>query len=95
MSGLQHLMEASEHGLPFRILPIEVLAWDYVAELASVPRDRWGGAGLAVPTLVLHGEDDPLVPCEGGRDTAASAAPPGSGQLSHAWRTVSCCAGPQ
>jgi pimeloyl-ACP methyl ester carboxylesterase len=25
-----------------------------------------------VPTLVLHGEDDPLVPCEGGRDTAAS-----------------------
>ena len=28
--------------------------------------------GIAVPTLVLHGEDDPLVPCEGGRDTAAS-----------------------
>ncbi|WP_306088231.1 alpha/beta fold hydrolase [Qipengyuania flava] len=27
---------------------------------------------IAVPTLVLHGEDDPLVPCEGGRDTAAS-----------------------
>ena len=26
---------------------------------------------IAVPTLVLHGEDDPLVPCEGGRDTAA------------------------
>lgn len=25
---------------------------------------------IAVPTLVLHGEDDPLVPCEGGRDTA-------------------------
>ena len=27
---------------------------------------------VTVPTLVLHGEDDPLVPCEGGRDTAAS-----------------------
>lgn len=27
--------------------------------------------GISVPTLVLHGEDDPLVPCEGGRDTAA------------------------
>ncbi len=26
---------------------------------------------IDVPTLVLHGEDDPLVPCEGGRDTAA------------------------
>ena len=27
---------------------------------------------ITVPTLVLHGEDDPLVPVEGGRDTAAS-----------------------
>ena len=27
--------------------------------------------GITVPTLVLHGEADPLVPCEGGRDTAA------------------------
>ncbi len=26
---------------------------------------------ITVPTLVLHGEDDPLVPCAGGRDTAA------------------------
>lgn len=26
---------------------------------------------IDVPTLVLHGEGDPLVPCEGGRDTAA------------------------
>ena len=25
---------------------------------------------ITVPTLVLHGEDDPLVPCDGGRDTA-------------------------
>jgi pimeloyl-ACP methyl ester carboxylesterase len=29
-------------------------------------------AGVAARTLVLHGEDDPLVPVEGGRDTAAS-----------------------
>ena len=27
---------------------------------------------IAVPTLVIHGTDDPLVPVEGGRDTAAS-----------------------
>lgn len=27
--------------------------------------------GISVPTLVLHGEADPLVPVEGGRDTAA------------------------
>lgn len=25
---------------------------------------------ISVPTLVLHGEDDPLVPCDGGRHTA-------------------------
>jgi len=28
--------------------------------------------GIAAPTLVLHGEDDPLVPPEAGRDTARS-----------------------
>ncbi|MFN4114123.1 MAG: alpha/beta fold hydrolase [Sphingomonadaceae bacterium] len=28
-------------------------------------------AGITAPTLVLHGEADPLVPVEGGRDTAA------------------------
>ena len=27
---------------------------------------------VSVPTLVMHGEDDPLVPVEGGRDTAAA-----------------------
>ncbi|MDG5751882.1 alpha/beta fold hydrolase [Qipengyuania sp. XHP0211] len=27
---------------------------------------------VCVPTLVMHGEDDPLVPVEGGRDTAAA-----------------------
>ncbi|MGB8842552.1 MAG: alpha/beta hydrolase [Aliidongia sp.] len=29
-------------------------------------------ATLAVPTVVLHGADDPLVPVEGGQDTAAN-----------------------
>ena len=29
-------------------------------------------AGVTAPTLVIHGADDPLVPVEGGRDTAAS-----------------------
>jgi pimeloyl-ACP methyl ester carboxylesterase len=28
--------------------------------------------GVAAPTLVIHGADDPLVPVEGGRDTAAT-----------------------
>jgi pimeloyl-ACP methyl ester carboxylesterase len=27
---------------------------------------------ITAPTVVLHGADDPLVPVEGGRDTAAS-----------------------
>jgi pimeloyl-ACP methyl ester carboxylesterase len=27
---------------------------------------------IVAPTLVLHGSDDPLVPVEGGRDTAAN-----------------------
>ena len=43
---------ALQFGLPFRVEPIEVLAWDFVRELAHVPRDRWGGVGALVP-LVL------------------------------------------
>jgi pimeloyl-ACP methyl ester carboxylesterase len=31
-------------------------------------------ASVAAPTLVIHGEADPLVPLEGGQDTAASIA---------------------
>ena len=27
---------------------------------------------IAVPTLVIHGSDDPLLPVEGGKDTAAN-----------------------
>jgi pimeloyl-ACP methyl ester carboxylesterase len=29
-------------------------------------------AGIVAPTVVLHGADDPLIPVEGGRDTAAA-----------------------
>ncbi len=29
-----------------------------------------GGQMIAVPTLVVHGKEDPLVPVEGGIDTA-------------------------
>jgi pimeloyl-ACP methyl ester carboxylesterase len=29
-------------------------------------------ATITAPTLVIHGTDDPLVPVEGGRDTAAN-----------------------
>ena len=35
--------------------------------------------GVTAPTLVIHGADDPLVPVEGGRDTAAAIA--GAGLL--------------
>ncbi len=43
----------------------------YAAVLAS-PDRRPRLATISVPSLVIHGEDDPLVPLEGGRDTAAS-----------------------
>ncbi|HEY1879336.1 MAG TPA: alpha/beta hydrolase [Caulobacteraceae bacterium] len=43
----------------------------YAAVLAS-PDRRAKLATISVPTLVIHGEDDPLVPIEGGRDTAAN-----------------------
>ena len=38
------------------------------------PDRRPALAELTVPTLVLHGEDDPLIPVEGGRETAAVIA---------------------
>ena len=42
-----------------------------LAILASGSR-REALAGVRAPTLVIHGADDPLVPVEGGRDTAAA-----------------------
>ncbi|QWC56620.1 alpha/beta fold hydrolase [Erythrobacter sp. 3-20A1M] len=46
-------------------------------QLAAILHDGDRRARLSrieAPTLVIHGEDDPLVPCAGGRDTAASIA---------------------
>ncbi len=43
----------------------------YAAILAS-PERRGKLAGVTAPTVVIHGLDDPLVPVEAGRDTAAS-----------------------
>ena len=43
-------------------------------QLAAIVADgcrRERLAGVVAPTLVIHGEGDPLVPVEGGRDTAA------------------------
>ena len=48
-------------GMPRQIAAI-VADGDRTARLADV----------TAPTLVIHGEDDPLVPCEGGRATAAA-----------------------
>jgi pimeloyl-ACP methyl ester carboxylesterase len=49
----------------------EGVARQLVAILASGSR-REQLAGVRIPTLVIHGVADPLVPVEGGRDTAAS-----------------------
>jgi len=40
--------------------------------IAASPSRREALRGLAVPTLVVHGEDDPLVPAACGRDTLAA-----------------------
>ncbi|MGR4863672.1 alpha/beta fold hydrolase [Caulobacter sp. LARHSG274] len=47
------------------------IARQMAAAIASGDRRRALSA-IAVPTVVLHGADDPLVSVEGGRDTAAS-----------------------
>lgn len=40
--------------------------------IAAAPSRREALAGVRAPTLVVHGEDDPLVPVECGRDTLAA-----------------------
>jgi len=40
--------------------------------IAASPSRREALRGVAVPTLVVHGEDDPLVPAACGRDTLAA-----------------------
>jgi pimeloyl-ACP methyl ester carboxylesterase len=47
------------------------IARQLVAILASGPRHGMLD-NVKAPTLVIHGADDPLVPVEGGKDTAAS-----------------------
>lgn len=47
------------------------VARQLVAILTQIDR-RPALASLKVPTLVIHGTDDPLVPVEGGKDTAKS-----------------------
>jgi pimeloyl-ACP methyl ester carboxylesterase len=51
------------------------IARQMAAIMAAPPRNAMLGA-LRCPALVLHGADDPLIPVEGGKDTAASI--PGS-----------------
>ncbi|MDB5424642.1 MAG: alpha/beta hydrolase [Phenylobacterium sp.] len=46
-------------------------ARQYAAAAAS-PDRRPKLAGVTAPTVVIHGDGDPLVPVEGGRDTAAN-----------------------
>ena len=46
-------------------------ARQYAAAAASADR-RPKLSGIAAPTVVIHGDADPLVPVEGGRDTAAN-----------------------
>jgi len=46
-------------------------ARQYAAAVASADR-RPKLAGITAPTVVIHGDADPLVPVEGGRDTAAN-----------------------
>ncbi len=43
-----------------------------VLAILSAPARNEALAKLSVPSMVLHGADDPLVPVEGGKDTAAA-----------------------
>ena len=54
------------------------IARQMAAIMSSPPRHE-ALARVRVPSLILHGADDPLVPVDGGRDTAASI--PGSEEV--------------
>ena len=45
--------------------------WRQLAAIAATGDLRERLANITAPTLVLHGSDDPLVPAEAGKDTAA------------------------
>ncbi len=59
----------------YKLLSRWLIGRDSAAIVASGDR-RGALATIAVPTVVIHGADDPLVPVEGGHDTAATI--PGS-----------------
>lgn len=44
----------------------------HYAAILAAPDRRPKLRSITAPSLVIHGEDDPLVPVEGGRDTAAN-----------------------
>ena len=46
--------------------------WRHIAAIAATGDIRSRLANISAPTLVLHGSDDPLVPSEAGKDTAAN-----------------------
>ncbi len=46
--------------------------WRHIAAIAASGDLRPRLANISAPTLVLHGSDDPLVPPEAGKDTAAN-----------------------
>jgi pimeloyl-ACP methyl ester carboxylesterase len=46
--------------------------WRHIAAIAATGDLRSRLANITAPTLVLHGSDDPLVPPEAGKDTAAN-----------------------
>lgn len=46
--------------------------WRHIAAIAATGDLRSRLANISAPTLVLHGSDDPLVPPEAGKDTAAN-----------------------
>jgi pimeloyl-ACP methyl ester carboxylesterase len=71
----KELREVAEHEVDRVPYYPQGIARQLVGILASQPRHEMLKS-VKVPALVLHGEADPLVPIEGGRDTAASI--PGS-----------------
>ena len=46
--------------------------WRHIAAIAATGDLRLRLANITAPTLVLHGSDDPLVPPDAGKDTAAN-----------------------
>jgi pimeloyl-ACP methyl ester carboxylesterase len=52
-------------------MDVAAVSRQMVAIMASEPRHETNAA-IKAPALVIHGKDDPLVPVDGGEDTASS-----------------------